>query len=268
MPRLTSHSTVIFAAMICVLTSGCGKKKKKDGDPAYAKFALANGTASLNVTDTTCASIPGSTDSSSPQKCWTPTYYGLKMLSVYVSPDSEGAKTAPGGLIWSNPACPTHTSNTEVGTGDDQKTYEYDVQDDCTDDAVSSYFDFARTSTAVNADLNSQDRKIPPGTYNYVQMAFCIGSAKSKNLQFKADGMTDNYSMSINKCGVVSDKLSDPIVLGEGESVDVSVTYDLSQILYQSGSYKDSSYCYISSDGSDVRCVSDFRSLKPSAKKR
>lgn len=260
---------LLLIPLLMILAHGliACSKKTKDGTPGYAKLEMANSTA-LTLSNQECSSIPGDSSGTIPTGCWTPSVYGMKMIRVDISADKEGSLNSPAGNIWANAACPVRTSKFEMGTGDDQKTIEYDVVDDCTDDMISTYFEFARASADVNADLNSQDHKIPPGTYNYVQMSFCIGGAKTKNLQFQTDGMTEPYQLATNSCGTVSEPLAAPVVIGEGESATVSLAYDLTEIIYQSGGYKDPTYCYVSSDEATVRCNSGFRSLKPSFQKR
>jgi hypothetical protein len=269
MERLVKKRDALRAGALLlavVAVAACSKDEKKKGQSGSAQLALANGTPSAALADSGCEPIPGSTQT--PDECWTPTMYAMKMLAVYVSPDAEGAHSAPGGLIWANPACPGHTSNSELGVGDEQKTIEYDVLDDCDDAKVTTYFDFARPSETVNAELNSQEKKIPPGTYNYVQLNFCIGGAKTKNLRFQTSDMDAPYDISINQCGAVSAKADPPIVVGEGEAVTVEVTYDLTDVIYASGNLQDPKSCYVSADGGQARCNGSFRRLTPAFHQR
>lgn len=247
--------------LLSFVASSCGKEKKKDGDNAVANLALENGTG-LSINDTDCP-VLGS-DGFKGDECWTPSKLGLKILNVYVSPDEQGATTGPAGLVWANEACPKSSSTSEI----DGKNYDYDTVGDCTDDMVSNFFELARPTAEVNAELNSQDKRILPGTYNYVQIGFCIGGPKSKNAQFQADGMTEPYQVTAGTCGISSVKADPPIVVGEGESVTVSLTYDLTNTVYQKSGFANPDSCYVSADGATVRCFSYPQNLKPAFVKR
>lgn len=250
----------LILIFLSLITSSCDKKKK-DGNNAVANLALENATgASLSSTD--CPVLGD--DGFKGDECWTPTKTGLKILNVYVSPDEQGATSAPAGLVWANPACAVNSSSTTI----DDKNFDYDTLGDCTDDMVSDYFELARPTAEVNEELNSQDHKLLPGTYNYVQIGFCIGGPKSKNAQFEAEGMTEPYQVESGTCGISSVKADPPIVVGEGESVTVSLSYDLTNIVYQKSEFKNPNSCYVNEDETIVRCFSYPQNLKPSFAKR
>ena len=207
------------------------------------------------------ATCQGDAKSFTNPTCYTPTAYGLKMLKVYVSPDQQGATSAPAGLIWKNAACSVSSSSSTI----DGKEFTYDyAADGCTDDIVTTYFDLARATDAVNAELTSTKYKILPGTYNYVQIEFCVGGAKSKNVQFQADGMASVYQITRNTCGVSSAKADPPIVVAEGESVTVSLSYDLSGIIFQRSTITAADYCYTNAKSTIDRCFASPVNLTPS----
>ena len=251
---------------VCIVSSfflvfGCGKKNK-EGDAAQASFSFGNKT-SLALTAT--ATCQGTAKDFSNPTCYTPTVYGMKMLQVYVSADQQGATSAPAGLIWKNSACSIASSTSTIDSKD--FTYDY-TTDGCTDDIVTTYFDLARTTDVVNAELASTKYKILPGTYNYVQMAFCIGGAKSKNIQFQAEGMTSPHQITRNTCGISSTKADPPLVVAEGESVTVSLNYDLSGIIFQPSTITAQDYCYANDALTLQRCFASPVNLTPSMVKK
>lgn len=237
--------------------------KKKEGDSVSAQLSLGNSTAAALTAAECPLLVEGGTTRG--DTCYTPTSYGVKILKVFVSPDKEGAITGPAGLIWANTACAVATAETDI----DDKTFTYEsVGADCTDDKVTTFFELARPTAEVNTELNAQNHKILPGTYNYVQLEFCNGGAKSKNAQFNAAGMSETYQLTANSCGISSIKADPPIVVGEGESVTVSLAYDLTNIIYTRSGYADPAYCSVSADTTVVRCFNYLNNLKPSFAKR
>lgn len=252
----------VYVILSLFLVCGCGKKNK-EGDAAQASFAFANKTSLALTAVATCQ---GTAKDFTNPTCYTPTVYGMKMLKVYVSQEQQGATSAPAGLIWKNAACSIASS---TGTIDGKDfTYDY-ATDGCTDDIVTTYFDLASTTDSVNAELASSKFKILPGTYNYVQMEFCISGAKSKNIQFQAEGMTSPYQITRNTCGISSAKADPPLVVAEGESVTVSLNYDLSGIIFQPSTIAAANdYCYTNPESTLQRCFASPVNLTPSMVKK
>jgi hypothetical protein len=254
---LTLTAATILAS---IALNGCGKEdEKKSGDPVSAQLALKNGTGLSLLQDDEC---PTFSDGYQPSECWTPSAYGLKILNVTVSPDEEGAKTGPAGTIWMNEACKTATAEAEL---EEDVFYEYDyMAEDCSVDQVEEFFDLARTTEEVNAELNSQAHKILPGTYNYVQVSFCIGTPSSENAQFQAEGMSQPYQVTSGVCGISSAKATSPIVVKTGETVTISLTYDLTNAIYTGASEESNDSCYVSADGAVNRCFGFPTAMTPS----
>jgi hypothetical protein len=252
------RNVAVLVAVIAGAAS-CGQKKKS-GSTATAKLAMSNSTTSLNLM--AAVPCPSGSGYNSNTNCYTPSYYGIKMLNAIVSPDQSGATSGPAGLVWANPACPATSTKSEING----KEYTYDSMDQsCDDSKVTTYFDFGRTTEAVNADLNSQSHSILPGTYNYVQLAFCIGGAKSQNFSFKAEGMTENGYATQDSCGIASAKADPAIVVGEGENVTISLAYDLKGVIVDTtsgGGTADTKTCY--SSGGVTRCIGPSIALTPS----
>lgn len=250
----------VFFFLTIVVAIGPACSKKKDGKAAHAALSLTNGTATTALTAGACP------EGHFAGQCFTPSHYALKLLNVTVSPDEQGAQTAPAGLIWSNSGCPVQANSTEIG----DKTFDYEsVGDGCTDDSVATLFNFARSSDDVNTELNSQDHKILPGTYNYVQMTFCIGGTQGAyNAEFTADGMTEPYQLKSGQCGISSVAATPPIIVGEGESVTIALNYDLQNIIYEGHAESDPNFCYASEDKTVVRCFGYPNAMVPSFVKR
>lgn len=254
---MKKSNVFVFLAFASAIGPACSKKE--EGKAANAALALTNDTAATALTGA-CA------EGHFAEQCFTPSHYALKLLNVIVSPDEEGAQSGPAGLIWSNPGCPIQTTSSEI----DEKTYDYDsVGNGCSDDSVATLFNFARPTDEVNAELNSQDHKILPGTYNYVQMTFCIGGTQGAyNAEFTADGMTEPYRLKSGQCGISSVAANPPIVVGEGESVTIALSYDLQNIIYEGHAESDPNFCYVSEDKTVVRCFDYPNSMVPSFVKR
>jgi hypothetical protein len=255
----TMHLSIMIIS--CTMNLSCGKKTKT-GQSAGASLSMSNSTLNLDLT--AAVACPSSAGYNSNTNCYTPTSYGVKMLNAYISPDQSGATSGPAGLIWSNPACSVSSQKSEINGK--EFTYE-SVDSGCDDSKVSSYFELARATADVNAELNGKKYSILPGTYNYVQLGFCIGGAKSKNIQFQAEGMSAAYQVSQDSCGVSSTKADPPIVVGEGESVTISLAYDLKGVIVDvtSGGGTADSKCY--SSGGVTRCIGPSISLTPSFSK-
>jgi hypothetical protein len=240
----------------CLALVGCGKKTKK-GEAANASFQFANSTSLL--LDADCPDLGDGPVA----ECLTPTTYGIKILNVIISPDEKGALSGPAGLIWVNKDCNVETRASEIN----EKEYEYHSASSCKDVDVDSYFELARSTEKVNKELNSQQYKILPGTYNYVQLTLCMDGPESKSGHFQTEGMSEPYEFVWGTCGISSAKANPPIVVGEGESITVSLAYDLTNSAYTSNADANTDYCYVSDDKTISRCVTFPKNLTPSFEK-
>lgn len=230
--------------MMLIAVIGCGTKEKT-GKSGFAKLALVNSASSLALTQNPTT--------------YTPSQFGVKLLSVRIVPDFDASQNPQGvsPLIWANPACKVGMATSSKKDGDTEINTEYStIEGDCTDEMVSTYFELGRSTEEVNAELNSQNLKVLPGTYKYVTMEFCIGGAKTNNAKFMADGMSEAYAVKLGTCGINSVEANPPIVVGEDEAVTVSVQYSLADIVYDYGEgMTKNEYCYFSEDSSIRRCV-------------
>lgn len=237
---ITGMSLCLIATM---LVCGCNKEdkesSKKKGKPGYAALAFANTTTARTT--------------------FTPSIFKVKILSAIISPDEQGATSGAASLIWSNPDCETSTqSDTQDG-----KEFVYDYQTDCDDADVSTFIDLAQGTTAVNEELNSQAWRVLPGTYNYVQLNLCVGGPGAPNIKFQADSMTEEYAATGGTCGVSSVAPTEPLVIGEGDSATISLSYDLADSIY-TGDPAAASTDLCFNDGTISRCISGLPALNPS----
>lgn len=232
----------LLVVLLVLANSSCGQKVK-DGTSGSAKVIMSKST-SLNVSDLNLGAT-----------LYTPSKFSVKFLSIYLVNDvgSDQGNIGIANYIWANPDCTLTDSETE----EDKKKYTYKTMDgSCTDDKVNTSLELARSADLVNADLNSQNLSVLPGTYNYVRMTLCIGSTQSNNVTFKADGMTDSVAVKGGGCGITSAKATSPIVIGEGESVNVSLAYDLTGIVYDYGEgMGKGDNCYFNADSTVRRCA-------------
>ncbi len=233
-----------FMIMTCfTFAFACGDKKK-NGAATYAKLAVAHSTAAdLNLTG----------DS------FTPSVLGLKLIDVRIMQELDSTQH-PAPVIWYNPECGTaETTGTEAGG----KQYEYTQSPGCDLEKITEFFDFARTTDEVNADLNSQPNKVYPETYKYVSISWCAGETPSDNIEFQADGMSSPAYVGTTSCGQRSAEAVPPIVIAEGETVTISLSYSIEGIVKDQGSGVG---CWTSEDEATTRCL-DLPEFKPSASK-
>ena len=236
---------VVLVGTLSMLLFGCSDKKEK-GTSGKANLSLANATA-VALTDSLL-----------------PSYFGMKIKSVYISPDAVGATSGPAAYVWTNPDCAPSTSTTEVN----DKTYSYLNNTNCNINDVKTFFDLSRTTDVVNADLNSQNLEILPGSYNYVHIEICSGdlTADTKNIEFQTADMPERKAIQIDGCTIHSDVAPAPIEVGDGEAITVSLAYDLTGAVSDGADNDDK--CYTSADGTIKRCGGWPTSLKPTFAKQ
>jgi hypothetical protein len=154
-----------------------------------------------------------------------PTIYGAKLLAVYVAADVDPVTQNNVGateMIYLNPACAGDISHCELGPGTnpmDGLPYTH---------FVTTYFDFAADSAAVNAAINAQQLTVAAGTYRYARMEFCKGNEGGLPTLEWADGTAAPSEVVYNQCGVTSAAFDPPLVVGAGSSLAVTLSYDLS----------------------------------------
>ena len=148
----------------------------------------------------------------------------LKMISVSLAPDVDPATMDNIGVsanIWLNPEC-----------GGDNEGCNVAGMTLPPGPRIMQYFDLSRSTDEVNADLNSQDAPIDPGTYRYARLALCMAlggqnEATVPTMMWAGPGMTAERPFTSGDCGRTSLPFDPPLVIAAGDAVTVSLGYDL-----------------------------------------
>jgi len=152
-----------------------------------------------------------------------PASFEMKLITVYLTEDigadqSNSGKTA---FIYLNPDCEDDISHCDISGGDAEDGSPMDK-------IVTSYFDFGADSAAVNTAVNAQSRSIDAGSYKYVRMEFCkYNNENAPNIKWTPDGGSE-LEIQRNTCTVNSTEISPALEVAEGDSVTVTLAYDLS----------------------------------------
>jgi hypothetical protein len=154
----------------------------------------------------------------------TPTTFGVKLLAVYLAADVDPVTWNNLGateMIYFNPACGGDITHCELSPGtSDQDGLPYTH-------FVTEYFDFAADSATVNAALNAQQAQVAAGTYRYARMEFCKGNqGHVPTMQWAADGGAP-IEVVAGGCAVTSTVFDPPLTVGPGDSLAVTLAYDL-----------------------------------------
>jgi len=182
------------------------------GGGASVKFQMSNDTAAARTTDGAAA-----TDG---------VVLKLKLIAAYLAEDVDPTTMDNIGateMIWLNPQCQDDISGCNV-SGFTQPAGGPRITD---------FFDLARTNAEVNADLNSQAATITPGSYRYARIEMCKAYAPETQptdptLMWEGPGMTAEQPFTSGDCGRTSAAFDPPLVLAAGDSVAVTLGYDLS----------------------------------------
>src|SRR5262249_7001613 len=93
------------------------------------------------------------------------------------------------------------------------------------------YFDLARPTAEVNAELNSQGASVSPGTYRYVRLELCKSRGSEiptePKLMWAGPGMASEQPFYSGECVRNSQRFDPPLTLAVGDSVEVTLGYDL-----------------------------------------
>jgi hypothetical protein len=215
-------TTYLLTLVLSVMTlSACGKNS---GAKANLEFASHNSAATgARVTE---SAETGSTYAASTFK--------MKMIAAYVAADIDpvtGNNVGDSEMIWLNPVCGTDIMHCDVSGGKAEDGAPYIK-------IVSDFFDFTSTLLA-NASLNSQNRDIQVGTYKYVRLEFCkLNQESVPNVTWAstAAGVNDEVSYSVTNCVVNSVVFDPPMSVKAGNTVTISVDYDLAGLVTTSAS--------------------------------
>ena len=195
----------------------------------------------------------------------------LKIIAAYLAEDVDPVTMNNVGdseMIWLNPQC-----------GGDISSCNVDGFTEPAGPRITDYFDLARTSAEVNADLNSQGASVSPGSYKYARLELCKAYGQSEatvpTLMWKGPGMSDERPFTSGDCGRTSLEFDPPLELAAGDNVEVTLGYDLDTSIVSgapgTGDFNIAGVDHWYRDCSDVdathRVCMDFPDFAPSAAK-
>jgi hypothetical protein len=153
----------------------------------------------------------------------------LKLLAVYLAEDVDPVTSNNVGateMIWLNPQCQDDISGCNVDG----------FVAPAGGPRVTSYFDLARPTAEVNAELNSQGASVTPGTYRYARVELCKAyggerMATVPTMMWAGPGMPSEQPFTSGDCGRTSLPFDPPLELAAGDSVEVTLGYDLADAI-------------------------------------
>jgi hypothetical protein len=154
-----------------------------------------------------------------------PSALAVKLVAIYLVEDQEGATEEGNWLgnnignaikVWTSPDCPS------LNDADCQSM---------------GFFDLNRSTPEVNASLNAQAAETTPGTYRYVKLAL-LGSQQGANngyvnARWADEGSSVSEQQFASVLTEVAARFDQPLVVGEGESVTVTLTYELAGTVFR-----------------------------------
>jgi len=152
-----------------------------------------------------------------------PSVFGIKLIAAYLAEDIDPVTQNNVGqtaMVYLNEACEDDIMHCDVsgGTAEDGAPM---------DKIVTSFFDLSSPGS-VNEQLNSQGRGVGVGSYKYVRLEFCkYNSGDAENVQWGTDSV-GTQSFQRDMCSVNSAEMTTPLELAEGDSVTLTLSYDLS----------------------------------------
>ena len=147
----------------------------------------------------------------------TPTVFGVRLVGAFLSEDEDGHMDNVGkvGRIWANPVCDPDLRRCGIGPSSGANR-------------VTDYFDLALPTDEVNARLNAQEHVIDPGTYRILRLDLAGPQPTDEhdvpNLRF---GMMGQPPSEVRRTNVYVVHLDPPLVLADGDSVTMSLGYDV-----------------------------------------
>jgi hypothetical protein len=147
----------------------------------------------------------------------TPTVFGVKIVAAYLAEDEDQAMQNVGnvGRIWVNPICDAELHHCGIGPGAGANR-------------VTDYFDLALPTEEVNARLNAQAHSIPPGTYRLLRLDLAgLNGVYDRDVANMQYGMAGETPSQVRRDNVYVARLDPPLVLADGDSVTMSLGYDI-----------------------------------------
>lgn len=260
---LHRHLAVLLTPFVIFMFSCKKKNDDNDGSMANATVALSNDTSALTGLTAPTGSNGTVVEHGETYLAYPATTYSTKFVQIYLVEDlaADGESNEGNSAnIWINPDCETLTEedgSIRIANGS------------CDTTKIDDYFALARTSDKVNADLNSQKIPITPGTFRYVRVQLCDNTIDDDNIQFASSegGLATVTTARTGNCIMPPVEIDPPLEVAADETVEVSLSYDLSQALYdilydvETETYKDETAesCATAETGFEgVRCVRDI----------
>ncbi len=240
---------ILYIATTLIALS-CGKKSE---DSASLSVKMTNAATSLHGDGD--LSLDGST-------FVTPDSLKIKIISVELVRD-DGKYIA----VWVNPDCAPQKWELENGKDNlgRAKMSSFYNAENCSLSSIKTYLNIAQSSAKVNAELNSQNWPVPPGSYSSVSIRMCkdgdTDADKVDSLVYKGGNMDKEHSTVNASCGVTGAPVSS-IQIAPGAVAKIDLQYDAAKLFTVSTTSdvstipaeSKSSGCYYPSSGSTWYC--------------
>jgi hypothetical protein len=195
----------------------------------------------------------------------------LKIVAAYLAEDVDPVSQNNAGqtsMVWLNPQCADDISDCNVSG----------FANPAGGPRVTDFFDLARPTAEVNAELNSQDTPVAAGTYRHARVEMCkaVGGEtlpSEPTLMWAGPGMDSEQPFTSGDCGRTSLPFDPPLELAAGDAVRVELGYDLANAVVTGAPA--SSPCSLAGDprcfracvdtGPTTRACMDFPDFAPSA---
>jgi hypothetical protein len=172
----------------------------------------------------------------------------LRMIATYLAEDVDPVTMNNVGatsMIWLAPECQGDISGCNIAGYDSPAGGP----------RVTKYFDLARPSEEVNAELDAQDHPIEATTYRYARIEFCKsydGMPPSEpTLLWAGPHMTKEEPFTSGDCGRTSLPFDPPLVVAPGDVVTVRLGYALEHAIVSGQPDPSSEHCSFTVAGHD-----------------
>lgn len=259
----TSTVKAISLTVAVLATGACGKKDKEKSGRVQVGFS--NSTSSALALDGMPSNSTGTTSNENgTYPTYAATTYGMKIVQIYLNEDvaEDGwSNKGTNAYIWINPACETQT--------EEDGSIKVANNGQCDTKKITTYFNLARPTAEVNADLNAQQIPVPSLTYRYIRMELCDQNNSDNNVQIASTsgGLSTATELRTNACVIVPAKIDPPLAVSADAAVTINLAYDLSKALvdYNYDSKTNTSTgggagtsCALADDGQALRCLNEI----------
>jgi hypothetical protein len=186
----------------------------------------------------------------------------LKLIAVYLTEDIDPVMQDNIGttsMIWLNPECDGDISGCNVDG----------LASPPGGPRITSYFDLARPSAEVTADLHAQDTIITAATYRYARIEMCKAmpgeTPTIPTLRWAGPGMAEQAFTSTD-CTRDSIAFDPPLALVEGDAVHVELGYDLAETIVTGAPAPASQPCSSASIAGESRCFRACADTSPTTR--